>query len=53
MYFVDFLERRLDLILLRANFVLSVKNAQQLILHGHVFINSQRIQKKKFFSKKG
>lgn len=36
---LNFLESRLDIILYRANFALSIKNARQLILHGHVLVN--------------
>lgn len=42
------LESRLDVILLRSHFVLSIMNARQLISHGHVFVNSKKITKASF-----
>ena len=50
---LNLLERRLDVILVRSNFTLSIKNAQQMILHGHVFVNDQLVKKKSFLLKKG
>ena len=41
--FVDFLERRLETALYRSFFTQSIKNARQLILHGHVFVNQHVI----------
>lgn len=43
-YFLDFMEKRLENILHRSFFTQSVKNARQLILHGHVFVNNQIIK---------
>ena len=37
--FTSFLENRLDVILVRSHFTLSVRNARQLISHKHVFVN--------------
>ena len=50
---LNLLEKRLDVILVRSNFALSLKNAQQIILHGHVFVNNIIIKKKSFLLKKG
>jgi len=50
---LNYLEKRIDVILVRSNFALSIKNAQQMILHGHVFINNIPVKKKSFLLKKG
>lgn len=52
-HMLNCLESRLDIILFRSNFTLSVKNAQQIILHGHVFVNNHQIKSKSFRLKKG
>ena len=41
---LKFLESRLDTILYRANFALSIKSARQLILHGHVIVNGLTVR---------
>lgn len=51
--FLKSLESRLDIILLRSHFVLSVMNARQLISHGHVFINETKVKKSAFQVQKG
>jgi ribosomal protein S4 len=43
-YFLDFMEKRLENILYRSFFTQSIKNARQLILHGHVFVNNQVVK---------
>jgi len=43
-YFLDFMERRLESALYRASFTQSVKNARQLILHGHIFVNKRVVR---------
>ena len=40
-FLMMFLEQRLDIIITRSHFVLSVRNARQLILHGHVLVNNK------------
>ena len=45
-------ESRLDTILYRAGFSLSIKGSRQLILHGHILVNSQTIKTKSFLLKK-
>ena len=52
-YLIESLESRLDIIILRSHFVLSVRNAQQLISHGFVYINGDRVTKKSCLVKKG
>lgn len=52
-YLVEFLERRLDIIILRSHLVLSVRNAQQLISHGHVYVNGVKVTKKNYLVKTG
>ena len=37
--FISLLESRLDIILVRSHFVLSIRNARQLISHKHVLVN--------------
>ena len=52
-YLIESLESRLDIIILRSHFVLSVRNAQQLISHGFVYINGGRVTKKSYLVKQG
>ena len=42
-FVIDILEKRLDVILYRSHFVLSIRNARQLIKHKHVLINEKII----------
>ena len=42
-YLIGILESRLDVILVRSHFVLSIRNARQLIKHRHVFVNNNNI----------
>ena len=41
--FVSMLEKRLDIILYRANFVPTVFAARQVVSHGHVLLNGKRV----------
>ena len=41
-------ESRLDIVLYRANFSLSVKGASQLILHGHILVNGVVVRNKSY-----
>ena len=41
---IKFFESRLDTILYRAKFSFSIKNARQLILHGHILINKKIVK---------
>ena len=51
--FLSLIEKRLDVILYRSHFVPSVRNAQQLIIHKHVKVNSNIITNKSFTLKQG
>jgi len=42
--FLTKLERRIEFILLKSGFVVSGKQAKQLVLHGHVFVNHVKIK---------
>lgn len=46
-----FFESRLDTVLYRSNFSLSIKSASQLILHGHVLVNGTIIKTKSYVLK--
>ena len=48
---LKFFESRLDTVLYRANFSLSIKGASQLILHGHVLVNGSRVRAKSYILK--
>ena len=52
-FFIELLESRLDSVLLRSHFVLSIRNARQLISHGHVLVNGKVVKKKSLLLKKG
>ena len=43
MLFLKFFEQRLDTILYRSKFCISLRNARQLIVHGKVFVNQKLI----------
>ena len=45
---IQFFESRLDTILFRAKFSLSMRGACQLILHGHVLVNGKTIKTKSY-----
>lgn len=48
---LKFFESRLDTVLYRANFSLSIKEASQLILHGHVLVNKNPVRIKSYILK--
>lgn len=48
---LKFFESRLDVVLYRAKFSLSVKSAGQLILHGHVLVNKLIVRNKSYILK--
>jgi ribosomal protein S4 len=52
-YFYNFLEKRLDVTLLRAHFVLGIRNSRQLISHGHVFVNHKVVTENSFLLQPG
>ena len=51
--FTSLLERRLDVILVRSHFVLSIRNARQLISHKHVSVNGLVTSDNSFLLNKG
>jgi small subunit ribosomal protein S4 len=53
LFLLKILESRLDTVLYRSFFTLSVRSAQQLITHGHVFVNKKVIKTNSFILKKG
>lgn len=48
---LKFFESRLDTVLYRAGFSLSIKEASQLILHGHVLVNGRPVKSKSYILK--
>lgn len=52
-YFNNILEKRLDIILLKSHFVLSIRNARQLISHNQVLVNNIIVNDSSFLLKKG
>jgi ribosomal protein S4 len=48
---LKFFESRLDTVLYRANFSLSIKSASQLIFHGHVLVNGVQVRTKSYVLK--
>ena len=52
-FFINFLESRLDFILLRAKFCSTIRSARQCISHGYVNVNSRAIKSKSFRVKSG
>ena len=48
---LKFFESRLDTVLYRASFSLSIKEASQLILHGHVLVNGKPVKTKSYILK--
>lgn len=53
LFFIKILESRLDTVLYRSFFTLSVRSARQLITHGHVFVNKKVVRTNSFILKKG
>lgn len=52
-FFNSYLELRLDTVLLRSNFVLSMANSKQLITHGHVYVNEKIVKDSSFLVQAG
>ena len=48
---LKFFESRLDTVLYRANFSLTIESARQLILHGHIFVNGIPVRIKSYILK--
>jgi small subunit ribosomal protein S4 len=53
LFFIKILESRLDTVLYRSFFTLSVRSARQLITHGHIFVNKKVVKTNSFILKKG
>jgi ribosomal protein S4 len=51
--FLKFFESRLDTILYRAKFSTSIRNARQLIVHGKVLVNNNRVKSQSYVLKSG
>ena len=51
--FLSLMEKRLDIILYRAHFINSVRNARQLILHRHIQVNNRIITNPSYILKEG
>lgn len=51
--FIFFLEKRLDVILYRSFFVQSIREAKQLILHGSIYVNKNKVKLSSYSVKKG
>jgi ribosomal protein S4 len=45
---IKYFESRLDTVLCRVNFSLNIKTASQLILHGHIHVNSKPVKNKSY-----
>ena len=52
-FFLNLIEKRLDVILLRSNLVLSMRNARQLINHKHVYVNEKVVNSCSFLTQRG
>ena len=53
LFFIKILESRLDTVLYRSFFTLSIRSARQLISHGHVLVNKEVVKSNSFLLKKG
>jgi ribosomal protein S4 len=51
--FLQYFEKRLDTVLFRAKFSKSIRNAQQLVTHGIVFVNNKQIKYPSYNLKEG
>lgn len=50
---LQLLERRLDNVIFRLNFALSRAQARQMVVHGHIYVNSRRVNKPSFLVRAG
>ena len=50
--FLKYFEKRLDIVLYRAKFSNSIRNAQQLIVHGKILVNNRIVTHKNYILKK-
>lgn len=53
LFFLELFEKRLDVILYRAKFSTSIRNAKQLISHGKIFVNYKKINSQSYSLKSG
>jgi ribosomal protein S4 len=53
LFFLELFEKRLDVILYRAKFSTSIRNAKQLISHGKIFVNYKKINSQSYNLKSG
>lgn len=53
LFLLKILESRLDTVLYRSFFTLSIRSARQLITHGHIFVNQNLVKTNSFILKKG
>lgn len=53
LFLIEMLESRLDTILYRSHFTLSIRTARQLISHNHVYINKSIVKSNSYMLKKG
>lgn len=51
--FIELFENRLDIVLYRSKFTLTVKSARQLILHGKVYVNNIKVKSKAYILQNG
>ena len=51
--FIELFEKRLDTVLYRAKFCSSIRNSQQLIVHGKILVNNKKIKTKSYILKSG
>lgn len=52
-YILNYFEIRLDSILYRSHFAISMRNSQQLISHGHIIVNGKIEKRKDYQTKTG
>ena len=52
-FFNSYMELRLDTVLFRSNFVLSIANSRQLIKHGHIHVNEKIVKESSFLLQAG
>jgi ribosomal protein S4 len=52
-FLLNILEKRLDTVLYRSYFVLSMRSARQFISHGHVLVNGKTMNRNSYLVKKG
>ena len=53
LFLIKILESRIDTVLYRSFFTLTIRSARQLITHGHVFVNKKVVKTNSYILKKG